>query len=543
MGKMKKRKKNKKLVWQILMLAVTLFVVTLVLLSAKLPTDSPLYPVVMTVGAFFFDKVMVGIALGTVILIIYLSFFHKGEGVIRIGSLSHFLEENKKQLMYITTLLGMGFIYWLGEDLQRLFGPLDVPYQEKLDALLGGADLFGYYTAQLSLTFISISVMSVLSDRSVLIYWVNASEERLIKPIFSCFAAYTYYSIGATVGAGAAVLMGDGVVFMLFFCANIGILILLTISMIDVYFGRDTKKKKLRRTMIADWRFYNKEKSGKKLSAYERMRAERYETAMMGLRQTLYQSQAQADLTLLKENYELYFTCAAYFRTDPGRNAVQAMVSTVNAQSFPTFFDCLDNFVRDLPRMKKGELVMYLDDPERDTDYCWDMDEHMWAFLSRSSYLQEWIATRDLSCEDGWELMELLFVVKRRLVQLHNDMVTELVRGKEDAAWDEDDYLLAMDDDGKVTLAKGGRTLPAEDLMTVFEESFPMLMPESAYAARLLRMVLCLLRREDATEGVVAQMADFPIVNLFTAHLELVGITDEEARLLRRHFPPVKIPD
>lgn len=103
--------------------------------------------------------------------------------------------------------------------------------------------LLEYYVGQLSLTFITISVMSVLSEKSVIIYWENVAEAKLIKPLFCSFAAFTAYSIAATVGAGISVLLNNGFAFCIFFGANIFVLILLTLTMVDVYFGRERKKR------------------------------------------------------------------------------------------------------------------------------------------------------------------------------------------------------------------------------------------------------------------------------------------------------------
>ncbi|MBR4863162.1 MAG: hypothetical protein IKU07_01195, partial [Oscillospiraceae bacterium] len=86
-----------------------------------------------------------------------------------------------------------------------------------LPALQIPGELFGHYVGQLSLTFITISVMSVLSEKSVVVYWENIAEAKLIKPLFGSFASYTLYSIAATVGAGISVCLNSHLGFAFFF--------------------------------------------------------------------------------------------------------------------------------------------------------------------------------------------------------------------------------------------------------------------------------------------------------------------------------------
>ena len=213
---------------------------------------------------------------------------------------------------------------------------------EAVNARFAQADLFDYYTAQLSLTFISISVMSVLSDKSVIIYWANVSEDRLIRPTFYCFAAYTYYSIGATVGAGLGVFLDNAALFVAFFAADVIVMILLTISMIDVYYGRDTKKKALAKTLVP---FTDQAV---------------YENKILALEHNLLKAADDKDIVFLREVYELCVEHPGKFATPIGQEAMGMMVSTLNAQTTGPFLRALDHRIcEDLMRfpLKKDNLV------------------------------------------------------------------------------------------------------------------------------------------------------------------------------------------
>ena len=117
------------------------------------------------------------------------------------------------------------------------------------DALYG--NLWSLWTAQLSLTFLSISVLSILSDRDHVIYWKDLVEERLLSPRFGCFAAYTYYSITAAVVSFVGVFFCCATLFLLSFLTNVVVLILLTDSILDVYFSKEKHMRKMRAQLVA----------------------------------------------------------------------------------------------------------------------------------------------------------------------------------------------------------------------------------------------------------------------------------------------------
>lgn len=531
-----RKEKKKKSVWlkTLPMILITVILWAIMIWAIVIPEDNPDYNVLNAVMEVFTYVVIVVILAAAVGFAAYQLFIHTSKATYRvINTLDEFLGDYKVPLLLMVTLMGMSAVQYLSENPRWLMSGLAEAFPDMAFRLPDTEDLFGYYTAQLSLTFISISVMGVLSDGSVLIYWVNASEDRLIKPTFTSFAAYTYYSIGATVGAGLAVFAGRAPMFYGFFIANIVVLILLTVSMIDVYFGKERTKKKLRKRLIRDEQCHKKKLRNKALTVYQQTRAKHYEEAIRGLCQNIYHAQAVSNLSLLSDIYELYFTTTTAFYSKPGPQVPQAIVATLSDQTFPTFYANLDNFVRDIPRQRMG-LPRACQDDVLLMDYSWSMDKDLWAALARNRYLAQWVEMRDLTTEDGWELMELLFVIKRRLMQLHNDMVQRYAAEQD---WDEDDFLLAMDHEGNVVLEETNEKIPFERVKQVFEAAYGDLMVESGFAAHLVRTMLHLLRREEAAEGVAEHMKDFPIMGLFTANAGMLGLNKEETLLLTYHFP------
>lgn len=121
-----------------------------------------------------------------------------------------------------------------------------------MNGLLGGDSrsvLWSLLAAQLSLTFISISVLSILSDKDHVIYWKDLVEERLLSPRFCCFAAFTYYSETTAAISCVAVFCNCSSLFFFSFVINLIVLILLTDSILDVYFSKEKHCKKMEKEL------------------------------------------------------------------------------------------------------------------------------------------------------------------------------------------------------------------------------------------------------------------------------------------------------
>lgn len=120
----------------------------------------------------------------------------------------------------------------------------------------------------LSLTFITISISSILSDRSITIYWKNVSEERLIRPLFGCFYAYTTYSFVLSLAVTISFVLKEHLLEFAYFLMNIVVLILLSCKMIDIYYNRDQKKIKYRQELQKICSRYDKYKQQEKQNIY-----------------------------------------------------------------------------------------------------------------------------------------------------------------------------------------------------------------------------------------------------------------------------------
>lgn len=150
-------------------------------------------------------------------------------------------------LLIIGTLVTLSFLWLFTGFSGAVSAPLS-NVETYVKSLFGDEvinNIWALLAAQLSLTFISISVLSILSDKDHVIYWKDLVDQRLLSPRFCCFAAYTYYSITAAIISCVAVLFSCTVLFLFAFTVNLVVLILLTDSILDVYFSKEKHCKQM----------------------------------------------------------------------------------------------------------------------------------------------------------------------------------------------------------------------------------------------------------------------------------------------------------
>ena len=135
------------------------------------------------------------------------------------------------------------------------------------------------YLGQVSLTFITISVMSIFSDSNEIVYWKDIVKHVLIEPPGRCFKAYFGYSFVSLLGSTIFTFAHHGFGLFIYFFTNIIALFNLTRVMVSCYYGKDQKKNKLERNLIKiltkfdklilNEKLTNKETFNKKLYLYK----------------------------------------------------------------------------------------------------------------------------------------------------------------------------------------------------------------------------------------------------------------------------------
>ena len=461
-----------------------------------------------------------------------------------------YFEEHKKTVLIITTLVGLALVglpvwvkdFW-GFTLPRI-------------SLEG--DLLGYYTALLSLTFISISVMGVLSDRSVVIYWENIAEAKLIKPVFGSFAAYTYYSIGAAVGAGICVALDDPTAFVVLGTANIVTMILLTFAMVDVYYDRAGKKVRLEKELqedAADYKWViaprslvpekeaqhninpetNEEYTPQEIQG-KHIGVERYKNKMKLLSQNIHRAQEENDLMYLEEVHELYRRNLDCFNTLVGKPVGHMLFAESGAHNWLALMESMQAYIDQVTADRSRE-----EDPFGigfwKAGSQWNRDEAMWAALTESAYLRKWLRSTGKDPLDHQELQVFMKLVFQRLVALYNDMVTHSNLIEESVKCE---YLQVTEHSGGLWIdTEQGEKPDPDQISLVFHDLFGEVVVESTFAARLMRVLYVMLENleENPRTTLLVYLNDFPLPNMFTPFMATLGFTEEEAALWETHFP------
>lgn len=458
-----------------------------------------------------------------------------------------YFEQHKKSVLFKTSLIGLvlaGFPLWIPD-----FWGFTLP------KLLQGHDLLSYYTAILSLTFISISVMSVLSDRSIVIYWENIAEGKLIKPVFGSFAAYTFYSIGAAIGAGISVIIGNGTAFIVFCSINIIAMILLTYTMVDVYYDRESKKARRMKELQEDTEDYiwvrakpwlsdtgmekhyiKDEKTGERYTQQEvkdkQIGLKRYEEKMILLCQNIGRAKNDHDLVYLQEVYALYREKLECFNTPAGRPIVQILFSACTAENWQNLISGIQANIDHMTAHPIRQWDPFAGDATQAEFWKlgtrWDQDKFLWNTMRESQYLRQWL----LSMADDYmstpELYGFIQLIAQRFVVLYNDMVTQINCSDPKANYD---YLKADPDDLISFIStEQGKHPDREQIRVVSQKLFGKQSPAAAFAATLMRVLYTLVEvlDEGDREALSGFWADFPLPSHFVPFMAMYGFHDTQ---------------
>lgn len=119
-------------------------------------------------------------------------------------------------------------------------------FQEGIAVFPTNFNEFDLLIAQISNTFIVLSLTSVLSTNMGTVYWIDIKDEKLVRPFFWCFYALTTYLLTSMVISIIEFFIQDLYGLCISFFMSIILLIFLTISMIDAHFNRNQIKNKYR---------------------------------------------------------------------------------------------------------------------------------------------------------------------------------------------------------------------------------------------------------------------------------------------------------
>ena len=225
--------------------------------------------------------------------------------------------------------------------------------------------MINLYIAQLSLTFITITVTGSLSDNSNIIYWENIAEKKLIAPTWTCFLAYTSYSFVTIIYSTIAIFVDrfNAPAFFLFFFLDVLFLRLLTLNMVDVYYNREEKKEKLKAAFIACSKEVARRKEDGTLAGSDCGR--QFLDMTLGMRQQTMKAYDTKDYRILSENLMFlaenleYMQAMDDFSHDMGN--IDYIFSCMDENTLFTVNECIRIILRRAPSLKVTFVNKILD--------------------------------------------------------------------------------------------------------------------------------------------------------------------------------------
>ena len=101
-----------------------------------------------------------------------------------------------------------------------------------------------------SVVFLSTSLMAMLSEKSIYIYWVNIVHRLLIEPIHVSFVAMVIYSFTAAGCAAYGLFVRDGAFVVSGFMFAMIDVIILFFRMISIYYLDEHNKRKIKEELL-----------------------------------------------------------------------------------------------------------------------------------------------------------------------------------------------------------------------------------------------------------------------------------------------------
>lgn len=122
---------------------------------------------------------------------------------------------------------------------------------------------------QYTITFLIVSLLSLLSGSGEYIYWVDVLEQKIISPRHLNFTSMSVYAFISMFAGSIAFLRGKSNLVLLFFAADVILLVFLTFRMTSVYFGKERLRRKLYSKIEKDIKKYLDAPDSEQLKAIE----------------------------------------------------------------------------------------------------------------------------------------------------------------------------------------------------------------------------------------------------------------------------------
>lgn len=219
------------------------------------------------------------------------------------------------------------------------------------------------YLAQLSLTFITISVLSIFTDGNAVIYWQNIVKQTLIEPPACCFKAYFVYSFFYLLMSTVSILLGNAVGVGVFFAFNIICLFDLSRTMISCYYNPNARKRKLVKDFVKRIEKANKAFSDNKREDVDSDTRSINEQLVEDVRSTFedfnyYTNEAynNAKYNVVKDNLGVYGKVLAHVNYLVGSADEFPVMEWYDSKTYHAYRDMVQNYYSECGAMMLGHV-------------------------------------------------------------------------------------------------------------------------------------------------------------------------------------------
>ena len=153
-----------------------------------------------------------------------------------------FVAKKESVIIRIVNIFIISFIFYECQNEKKLL-KIDEEWINKLIECDNNVSEF--YLAQISLSFIIITIMNVLTDKTNTLYWENLVEKKLIRPCYRSILAFMQYSFCTILVSTIGIIKNNSCVVYVSFFINIVILMILSYKMSNLYFNREKQKNEL----------------------------------------------------------------------------------------------------------------------------------------------------------------------------------------------------------------------------------------------------------------------------------------------------------
>lgn len=158
---------------------------------------------------------------------------------------------------------------------------------------------------QYTITFLIVSLLSLLSGSGEYVYWIDILEEKIISPRLLNFISLSVYGFISMFAGTIAFMRHELELVMIFFMIDVILLVFLTFRMTSIYFGKDRIRRRAHRHMVKEIMAYLNNPNPETLNDIEDKLNKSFENASKLAEDKQYSEVIDTDFQMLIDLSEL----------------------------------------------------------------------------------------------------------------------------------------------------------------------------------------------------------------------------------------------